>query len=129
MLFRSLLYDRIVEDAMLPFAVGPIPAEGEAPAKDSVTKQYLKRASEAIYKDLVRKKIAVDKRRPDGRTLGLRLRTPRQRRCDDQRAGGRSHLPHTSHRPVTRGNRIRNVVPRPGVEATSMSPSCNWTIR
>ena len=32
-----------------------------------MTKQFLKRAADAIYKDLVRKKIAVDKRRPDGR--------------------------------------------------------------
>ena len=32
-----------------------------------MTKQFVKRAAEAIYKDLVRKKIAVDKRRPDGR--------------------------------------------------------------
>src|SRR5262249_903173 len=29
--------------------------------------QYVKKASEAIYKQLVRRKIAVDKRRPDGR--------------------------------------------------------------
>ena len=42
--------------------------EGDAPAvKDQLTKQYVKRAADAIYKDLVRKKIAVDKRRPDGR--------------------------------------------------------------
>ena len=33
-----------------------------------MTKQFVKRASEAVYKDLVRKKIAVDKRRPDGRS-------------------------------------------------------------
>jgi polyribonucleotide nucleotidyltransferase len=65
---RDLLYERIVEDAVLPFPAGPTPAEGEAPVKDSVTKQYLKRASEAIYKDLVRRRIAVDKRRPDGRS-------------------------------------------------------------
>ena len=32
-----------------------------------MTKQFLKRSADAIYKDLVRKKIAVDKRRPDGR--------------------------------------------------------------
>jgi polyribonucleotide nucleotidyltransferase len=32
-----------------------------------MTKQFLKRAADAIYKDLVRKKIAVHKRRPDGR--------------------------------------------------------------
>jgi polyribonucleotide nucleotidyltransferase len=48
--------------------MGPTPAEGEAAVKDSVTKQYVKRASEAVYKDLVRKKIAVEKRRPDGRS-------------------------------------------------------------
>ncbi len=64
---RDLLYDRILEEVELPFPVGPAPAEGEAPVKDSATKQFVKRACEAIYKDLVRKKIAVDKRRPDGR--------------------------------------------------------------
>ena len=32
-----------------------------------MTKSYVKKAAEAIYKDLVRKKIAIDKRRPDGR--------------------------------------------------------------
>jgi polyribonucleotide nucleotidyltransferase len=65
---RDLLYDRILEEVELPFPVGPAPAEGEAPVKDSATRQYVKRACEAIYKDLVRKKIAVDKRRPDGRS-------------------------------------------------------------
>ena len=64
---RDLLYERILEEVELPFPVGPAPAEGELPVKDSVTKQYIKRACESIYKDLVRKKIAVDKRRPDGR--------------------------------------------------------------
>jgi len=64
---RSLLFDRIVDGAQLPFPVGPAPAEGEAPVKDAMTKQFLKRSADAIYKDLVRKKIAVDKRRPDGR--------------------------------------------------------------
>jgi polyribonucleotide nucleotidyltransferase len=47
--------------------MGQAPAEGEPAVKDSTTRQYLKRAAEAIYKDLVRKKIAVEKRRPDGR--------------------------------------------------------------
>ncbi|HVA29736.1 MAG TPA: polyribonucleotide nucleotidyltransferase, partial [Gaiellaceae bacterium] len=43
-------------------------ADGEAATvKDSATKSYVKKAAEAIYKDLVRKKIAIDKRRPDGR--------------------------------------------------------------
>ncbi len=64
---RSLLFDRIVEDAQLPFPAGPAALEGEAPVKDTITKQLLRRAADAIYKDLVRKKIAVEKRRPDGR--------------------------------------------------------------
>jgi polyribonucleotide nucleotidyltransferase len=64
---RQLLFDRIVEEATLPFPVGQTPAEGEAPVKDSATKSYLKKAAESIYKDLVRKKIAIEKRRPDGR--------------------------------------------------------------
>jgi polyribonucleotide nucleotidyltransferase len=65
---RHLLFDRIVETVELPFPVGPATVEGEAPAvKDSLTKQFVKRAAEAIYKSLVRRKIAVEKRRPDGR--------------------------------------------------------------
>jgi polyribonucleotide nucleotidyltransferase len=65
---RDLLFERIVEELELPFPVGPAPAEGEPPAKDSTTRQYVKRACEAVYKDLVRQKIAVEKRRPDGRS-------------------------------------------------------------
>jgi polyribonucleotide nucleotidyltransferase len=64
---RDLLYERILDEVVLPFPVGPAPPEGEPAVKDSTTKQYIKRASEAVYKDLVRKKIAVEKRRPDGR--------------------------------------------------------------
>ncbi|HZS29920.1 MAG TPA: polyribonucleotide nucleotidyltransferase [Gaiellaceae bacterium] len=64
---RQLLFDRIVDEVALPFPVGPAAAEGEEPVKDSLTKQYVKKACESIYKDLVRQKIAVDKRRPDGR--------------------------------------------------------------
>jgi polyribonucleotide nucleotidyltransferase len=65
---RQLLFDRIGEDVRLPFPVSP-PVEGaEAePAKDSLTRQTIKKAAEAAYKDLVRRKIAVEKRRPDGR--------------------------------------------------------------
>jgi len=64
---RHLLFDRIVDSVELPFPVGPV-AEGEgAPVKDSLTKSYVKKAAEAIYKELVRRKIAVDKNRPDGR--------------------------------------------------------------
>ena len=65
---RQLLFDRIVETVELPFPVGPATEGGEGPAvKDALTKGYVKKAAEAIYKDLVRKKIAVEKRRPDGR--------------------------------------------------------------
>jgi polyribonucleotide nucleotidyltransferase len=65
---RHLLFDNIVNTVELPFPVGPATTDGEGPVvKDSLTKSYVKKASEAIYKDLVRKKIAVDKRRPDGR--------------------------------------------------------------
>jgi polyribonucleotide nucleotidyltransferase len=65
---RELLFDRILDTLELPFPVGPSPAEGEPQVKDSVTRSFVKRASEAVYKSLVRKKIAVDKRRPDGRS-------------------------------------------------------------
>jgi polyribonucleotide nucleotidyltransferase len=61
---RSLLFTRIVETVALPFPVG----DGESSEKDSLTKSYVKKACEAIYKSLVRQKIAVDKRRPDGRS-------------------------------------------------------------
>jgi polyribonucleotide nucleotidyltransferase len=64
---RDLLFERIVEGIQLPFPVGPTPAEGEPAVKDSTTRQSIRRASEAVYKDLVRRKIAVEKRRPDGR--------------------------------------------------------------
>jgi polyribonucleotide nucleotidyltransferase len=65
---RHLLFERIVEGVRLPFPVSPPieGAEGEA-MKDSFTRQQIKKATEAVYKDLVRKKIAVEKRRPDGR--------------------------------------------------------------
>ena len=65
---RDLLFERIHEGLELSFPVGPLPAEGEPQVKDSVTRQFVKRASEAVYKSLVRKKIAIDKRRPDGRS-------------------------------------------------------------
>jgi polyribonucleotide nucleotidyltransferase len=65
---RQLLFDRIVDTVELPFPVGPATVEGDAPAvKDQMTRQFVKKATEALYKDLVRTKIAVDKRRPDGR--------------------------------------------------------------
>jgi polyribonucleotide nucleotidyltransferase len=65
---RDLLYNRIVEDVQLSFPGAPV-SEGSdvAPAKDSLTKQTIKKATDSLYKDIVRQKIAVDKRRPDGR--------------------------------------------------------------
>ena len=65
---RDLLFEEILEEVQLPFPVAPAATEGEPAAKDSMTRQYVKRASEAVYKDLIRKKIAVEKRRPDGRS-------------------------------------------------------------
>jgi polyribonucleotide nucleotidyltransferase len=65
---RHLLFERIIETVELPFPVGPAAVEGEPVVKDGLTKSYVKKAAEAIYKDLVRKKIAIEKRRPDGRT-------------------------------------------------------------
>jgi polyribonucleotide nucleotidyltransferase len=66
---RQLLFDRIIETVELPFPVGPSVGEGEAATtKDSMTKNYVKKAAEAIYKELVRRKIAVEKNRPDGRS-------------------------------------------------------------
>jgi polyribonucleotide nucleotidyltransferase len=65
---RHLLFDRIIEEVELPFPVGPATVDGEAPSvKDSLTRQFVKKAAESIYKQLVREKIAIEKRRPDGR--------------------------------------------------------------
>jgi polyribonucleotide nucleotidyltransferase len=65
---RSILFERIIETVELPFPVGPATVEGEAPlVKDGLTKSYVKKAAEAVYKELIRRKIAVEKRRPDGR--------------------------------------------------------------
>jgi polyribonucleotide nucleotidyltransferase len=65
---RQLLFDRIIETVELPFPVGPATTDGDAPlVKDGLTRQYVKKAAEAVYKELIRRKIAVEKRRPDGR--------------------------------------------------------------
>ena len=54
---RHLLFDRIIEELQLPFPVGPATVEGEAPTvKDGLTKQFVKKAAESIYKQLVREK-------------------------------------------------------------------------
>jgi polyribonucleotide nucleotidyltransferase len=66
---RSLVFEHIIESVELPFPVGPATVDGEPPhVKDALTKSYVKKACEAIYKSLVRQKIAVQKIRPDGRT-------------------------------------------------------------
>jgi len=65
---RHLLFGRIEETLQLSFPVGPVTADGDASqVKDGLTRQFVKRAAEALYKEIVRKKIAVDKNRPDGR--------------------------------------------------------------
>jgi len=61
---RDILYGRILEEVQLPFPI----AEGVEHAKDAITRSYVKKAADAVYKDLVRTKIAVEKRRPDGRS-------------------------------------------------------------
>jgi polyribonucleotide nucleotidyltransferase len=61
---RNLLYDHILETVQLPFPTGG----EESTEKDALTKSYIRKACESIYKQLVRQKIAVEKRRPDGRT-------------------------------------------------------------
>ena len=66
---RSLVFEHIIESVELPFPVGPATVDGDGPiVKDTLTKSYVKKACEAIYKSLVRQKIAVQKIRPDGRT-------------------------------------------------------------
>jgi polyribonucleotide nucleotidyltransferase len=60
---RDILLGRIQDEVQLPFPVG----DGDEPVKDMVTRNYVKKAADAIYKDIVRKKIAIEKRRPDGR--------------------------------------------------------------
>src|SRR5947208_3985781 len=65
---RNLLFEHIIEGVELPFPVGPATVDGEPVVKDVLTKSYVKKACESIYKSLVRQKIAVDKRRPDGRS-------------------------------------------------------------
>jgi polyribonucleotide nucleotidyltransferase len=64
---RNLLFERIIETVDLPFPVGPATTDGAPVVKDALTKSYVKKACESIYKSLVREKIAVRKIRPDGR--------------------------------------------------------------
>ncbi|MEO9176986.1 MAG: hypothetical protein ABI317_15850, partial [Gaiellales bacterium] len=59
---RAAVNKRIETDLRLPFPSG---AEGTL---DPLAKSYAKKAADAVYKSIVRQKIAVDKRRPDGRS-------------------------------------------------------------
>ena len=58
---RSALIERIVSDISLPFP------SGSDKGLDAATTAAVKSAIDSVYKQIVRTKIAVDKRRPDGR--------------------------------------------------------------
>ena len=58
---RSALIERIVSEIKLPFP------SGSDHGLDSATTGAVKAAIDSVYKQIVRTKIAVDKRRPDGR--------------------------------------------------------------
>ena len=72
-----------------------------------MTKQFVKKAAEAIYKELVRQKIAVDKRRPDGRgTEEIRDdRVRGRRRAADARLGALHPRPDADHDAPDAGHR------------------------
>jgi polyribonucleotide nucleotidyltransferase len=59
---RALLQERIIAGVKLPF-----PGGGDDGSFDSLTKGLIKKAADAAYKDIVRKKIVAGVR-PDGRT-------------------------------------------------------------
>ena len=58
---RSALMGRIEEELQLPF-----PSRGDA-GLDTLARSWARKAADAVYKQIVREKIAVEKRRPDGR--------------------------------------------------------------
>src|SRR6185436_14719925 len=48
---RSLLFNRIEDEVQLPFPAGAPASDEDTPvAKDSITRQHIKKAAEAIYK-------------------------------------------------------------------------------
>ncbi len=59
---RQALVERVLQDVRLPFPAGP------GGIMDAVTAAAVKTAIDSIYKQIVRQKIAVEKRRPDGRS-------------------------------------------------------------
>jgi polyribonucleotide nucleotidyltransferase len=65
---RHALYEHIANTIQLPFP-SRIEADGESQGPlDAVTRSAVLSASDKLYKEIVRTKIAVDKRRPDGRS-------------------------------------------------------------
>jgi polyribonucleotide nucleotidyltransferase len=65
---RHALYEHIVNTIQLPFPAR-VEADGDGPGPlDVVTRSAVLSASDRLYKEIVRTKIAVDKRRPDGRS-------------------------------------------------------------
>ena len=130
---RQLLFDRIIEGVELPFPVGPATVEGEAPAvKDSLTKQYVKKAAESIYKQLVRQKIAVDKRRPGrprgrgrprGQLRGRRRTTDARLRALHARPDADHVAPHPRHRQGGPADRRPLARDRPPVHAPLQLPA------
>ena len=64
---QHLLYERIVE-TVEPAVPGRRRRAGRTASATRSRSTTSKKAAESIYKDLVRKKIAVEKRRPDGRS-------------------------------------------------------------
>jgi polyribonucleotide nucleotidyltransferase len=64
---RQALYERIAATIQLPFP-GRIEVEGGQGPLDTITRAAVQAACDKLYKETVRTKIAVDKRRPDGRS-------------------------------------------------------------
>ncbi|HLK43292.1 MAG TPA: polyribonucleotide nucleotidyltransferase, partial [Thermoleophilia bacterium] len=60
---RHALTDRILADVQLPF-----PSRGEGGALDPIARAAVAGVVDKLYKEIVRTKIAVEKRRPDGRS-------------------------------------------------------------
>ena len=59
---RNVLRSQVIDRIDLPWV-----SRNDGGSPDAATQQLIKRAIDAVYKALVRQKIAVDKRRPDGR--------------------------------------------------------------
>ena len=115
-----------------PSRSAPAPARASAAVKDTLTKQFVKRAAEAIYKDLVRKKIAVEKRRPDGRGTeeirpidmrGRRLAAHARLGALHARADADHDAAHARHRQGGAADRRPVARVRPAVHAPLQLPA------